>query len=198
MKTNIILTLGLFVLTLGFIGCGAPAANTTNANAKPANANTANANMAAANTATAPATDGQVIKIDEAGIQMTVPKGFKFSKDGEDMIVKTEDEGVEVRFTVPKDGDYDKARVDAAKEIDTYIKDVKIEQKDKKEDVNGMEGLIYSGTGIDREDGKHVDWDMTLIKTDKKPVLVISYAEEASMMKNASALSSFFMSVKKQ
>ena len=37
MKTNIILTLGILALSLGFIGCGAPAANSSNANAnKPA------------------------------------------------------------------------------------------------------------------------------------------------------------------
>src|SRR6185436_20977131 len=98
MKINLILTLGLLTLTLGFIGCGAPAANTTNANAKPANAANTTANTAntAANTATAPAVDGQVIKIEEAGIQVTVPKGFKFSKDGEDTIIQSEDEGVDI------------------------------------------------------------------------------------------------------
>ena len=58
---------------------------------------------------------------------MTVPKGFKHSKDGEDIIVKTEDEGVDIRFTVPKDGDYNKALVDAATEVDDYLKDVKVE-----------------------------------------------------------------------
>lgn len=65
---NIILTLGVLTLTLGFIGCGAPAANNTAAN-KPANANTAanttNTNTAAntaantaSNTAAAPAASG--------------------------------------------------------------------------------------------------------------------------------------------
>lgn len=64
---NIILALGVVVLTFGFIGCGAPAAN--NSNVKPANAaanttntaaNTANTAAAntAANTAAAPATAG--------------------------------------------------------------------------------------------------------------------------------------------
>ena len=57
---NIILALGILTLTLGFIGCGAPAAN--NANAKPANAaNTSNTNSgsnSASNTAAAPATNG--------------------------------------------------------------------------------------------------------------------------------------------
>jgi hypothetical protein len=111
--------------------------------------------------------------------------------------VQTDDEGVEVRFTVPKDGDYDKARADAAKEIDTYIDDVKIEEKDVKKDINGMEGLTYSGSGKD-EDGKSVLWEMTIIKTEKKPVLAIIYAEKPSMEKYAAQLKTFFDSVKKQ
>lgn len=40
MKNNIILTLSILALTLGFVGCGAPAAN-VNVNVKPANANAA-------------------------------------------------------------------------------------------------------------------------------------------------------------
>ena len=43
--------------------------------------------MSNANTTAA---DGDVLKIDEAGIIMTVPKGFKFSKDGEDTIVQSD------------------------------------------------------------------------------------------------------------
>lgn len=132
MRTNTIITAGILAISAGLVGCGAPAAN-TNAN-KPANTNAnkpaanAPANTTAANTAAAPASDGQVIKLDEAGIMMTVPKGFKFSKDGEDTIVKTEDEGVDIRFTVPKDGDYEKAMGDAGTEIDDYLDDVKIEE----------------------------------------------------------------------
>lgn len=192
-----ILTLVITVVATAFAACGGATTN-TNTNKPAANANV---NKPAANTNTdkayAPA-DGDTIKIDEAGIQMTVPKGFKFEKDGEDTIVSTEDEGVAVRFHVPKDGDYDKARVDAAKSIDEYVTDVKIEQKDKKDTINGMEALVYSGTGKDKEDGKEINWDMTLLKTDKKPVLAIIYAEKPSMEKHGAALKTFFDSVKKQ
>jgi len=202
MKTNVILTTGLLAASLGLIGCGAPAANTANAN-KPANtnaaantANTAAANTAAANTATAPATDGTVIKIDEAGIMMTVPKGFKFSKDGEDTIVKTEDEGVDIRFTVPKDGDYDKVVADAAKEIDDYLNDVKIVDKGSKVDVDGMEGITMNGTATN--EGESLVWDLTIIKAPKKPVLANIYAEKASIEKHGAAVKAFFKSIKKQ
>ncbi len=197
---NIILTLGVLTLTLGFIGCGAPAAN--NANAKPANtnanANTTNTNAAntAANTATAPAADGQVIKIEEAGIQITVPKGFKFSKDGEDTIVQSEDEGVDVRFSVPADGDYDKAVTAAAGEIDDYLKNVKIDSKEgQKRDVNGMEGTSLTGTATN--DGADVVWNLTIVKAPKKPVLVNIYADKSSLEKYATQTKALLDSLKK-
>ena len=201
MKNNIIIATGLLACSMGLAGCGAPAANTANAN-KPANtaANTANtatntaANTAAANTAAAPATDGQVIKIEEAGLQMTVPKGFKFSKDGEDTIVKTEDEGVDIRFTVPKDGDYDKALADAAKEVDDYLNDVKVENKGTKTTVNGMEAMTFSGTA--KNEGEDLVWNLTVIKTSKKPVLANIYAEKASIEKHSADIKKFLDSVK--
>lgn len=200
MKTNTIISVGLLALSAGLIGCGSPAANTA-AN-KPANttnttANTTSntaANTSAANTATAPATDGQVIKIDEGGLQMVVPKGFKFSKDGEDTIVKTEDEGVDIRFTVPKSGDYEAAMADAGKEIDDYLKNVKIENKGSKTTVNGMEATTLSGTATN--EGEDVVWNLTVIKTTKKPVIVNIYAEKPSIEKHSADIKKFLDSVK--
>jgi len=127
---------------------------------------------------------------------MTVPKGFKFSKDGEDTIVKTEDEGVDIRFTVPKDGDYEKAMGDAGTEIDDYLDDVKIEKKDVKTVVDGMEATTLSGTA--KNAGESLVWNLTIIKTPKKPVIVNIYAEKASLDKNGAAVKAFFESIKKQ
>jgi hypothetical protein len=192
-----ILTLVIAVVAVAIAACGG-AATTTNTNTnKPA----VNANKPAttpANSNTTAATEGDTLKIDEAGIQMTVPKGFKFEKDGEDTIVSTEDEGVAVRFHVPKDGDYEKAIADAATNIDDYITDVKIEEKGAKKTVNGMEAYSSSGTGKDKEDKKEVNWELTILKTDKKPVLAIIYAEGPSLEKHGAALKTFFDSVKKQ
>lgn len=194
-----ILTLVIAVVAIAIAACGGAAPNANTNKTATTNANTNKpAATPAANTNTEKAAEGDVLKIDEAGIQMTVPKGFKFEKDGEDTIVSTEDEGVAVRFHVPKDGDYDKAIADAAKNIDEYITDVKIEEKGVKKTVNGMEAYSSSGTGKDKEDKKEVNWELTILKTDKKPVLAIIYAEGPSMEKHGAALKTFFDSVKKQ
>lgn len=210
MKIKLIAISGVAALAAVISACGG-AATTTNTvnNAKPANttnaannttnstaANTANSTANAGNTATAPATTGDVVRIDEAGVMMTIPKGFKHSKDGEDIIVMTEDEGVDIRFTVPKDGDYNKVIMDAAQEIDDYLKDVKVEDKGSKVDVNGMEATSMSGTATN--EGEPVMWDLTVINAPKKPVLANIYAEKTSLEKHGAAVREFLKSVKKQ
>lgn len=212
MKLKVILTLG--VASLAFSACTATGtANLANKAANAANiaanstgnavntvANTAsnvtNSNVAANSNSTAKM-EGDVLKIDDAGIMMTVPKGFKFSKDGEDTIVQTEDEGVEVRFTVPKDGDYDKAVSAAATELDSYLDDVKITKNSEKITIDGMEATSIHGTAKDSEK-EDVEFDLTVIKAPKKPVLATIYAEKASMEKHGADVQKFLQSVKKQ
>jgi hypothetical protein len=211
-----ILTIALAALT--FSACNGGAANTANTLANKAgnavntvantasnaansvvntNATTGATNTNSASNSTGSDAGGQVIKIDEAGIQMTVPAGFKFSKDGEDTVVKTDDEGVEVRFTVPKDGDYGKAITDAAEELDSYLKDVKIDDKGSKTDVNGMDATEMNGSAKDKA-GETVMWDLTVINAPKKPVLANIYAEKPSLDKHAAEVKTFLKSVKKQ
>lgn len=212
MKFKVVSTLGVASLAFAFAACGGAATNNSNLADKAGNAantvantagNTVNAvsNAATTNGAsnanlTDSTTEGDVLKIDEAGIMMTVPKGFKFSKDGEDTVVQSEDEGVDIRFTVPKDGDYNKIVTDAAKEIDEYLDDVKVEDKGSKVDVNGMEGTQLEGTA--KNEGETVDWNLTIINAPKKPVLVNIYAEKASMEKYGAQVKAFVKSVKKQ
>lgn len=212
MRLKVILTLG--VASLAFSACTATGtANLANKAANAANiaanstgnavntvantaSNVANSNVAANSNSTAKM-EGDVLKIDDAGIMMTVPKGFKFSKDGEDTIVQTEDEGVEVRFTVPKDGDYDKAVSAAATELDSYLDDVKITKNGEKITIDGMEATSIHGTAKD-SDKEDVEFDLTVIKAPKKPVLATIYAEKASMEKHGADVQKFLQSVKKQ
>lgn len=199
MKTNILLTLGVATLSVAFSGCSASVStgnNTTNTNAaRPVNT-TANTNSTTTNTNTAAPVGGEVVKIEEGGLQMTLPKGFVSKKDGDGILVHTADEGVAVRFSVPADGDYEKAVDGAAKQLDEFIKDIKVEQEAKSDTVNGLEVTSSFGTGKD-ENGKQVGWELTIVKTDKKPVLAIMYAEKASVEKHSADLDAFFKSIKK-
>lgn len=205
MKLKNITFIGLVASAIAFSACGSATTNTTNStnttNAnKPATSNTNSTNStsntnAASNTNSSAKVDGDVVNIDEAGITMVIPKGFKYSKDGEDIIVKTEDDGVDIRFTVPKDGDYNKVITEAAQEIDDYLTDVKIEDKGSKINVNGMEATSMSGTATN--EGEAVSWDLTIINAPKKPVLANIYAEKTSLEKHGAAVKKFLESVKK-
>ena len=196
MRTNVIITLCVAATAALFSACGAPAANNT---AKPANAAPATATTASpvtpATKADAPATDGQVIKIEEAGIQVTAPKGWKFEKDGGDTIIKSEDEGIDFRFSVPADGDYEAALKNAATEIDDYLKDVKVDKTGDKRTVGGMEATSMNGTA--KNEGEDVAWNLTIINAPKKPVLVNIYAAKSSIDKYAKETVALMESIKK-
>ncbi len=202
MTNKIILTLGVAAAAAAFTACGAPAANTTNTAAnKPANTNTASntaANTAAntaSNTAAAPATDGQLIKIEEAGIQVTAPKGWNFKKEGEDTVITNADGEIDFRFSVPEDGDYEAAIKGAAAELDSYLKNVKIDNPGSETKVDGMDARGMSGTA--KNEGVDVAWNLTVIKGPKKPVLVNVYATKDALQKHEKETMALMNSVKK-
>lgn len=176
----------------------APAANkpatSTNTNAtSSSNSTTSNS------TATAPATSGgEVVKIDDGGIQMTLPKGYTSEKEAGATIVTSEDGTVSIIFSAEDAADFEAAVKASAAEVDKILKDVKVDQKGEKGTTNGMETVSSNGTGVDKETGKKVIWDLTAIKTDKKPVLAVSTAEDASFKKNSANLDALFDSIKKQ
>jgi hypothetical protein len=176
------------------------------ANAAPANTTTPNTNAAAPantnaaapanSTAAAPATDGSNIKIEDAGIQFIVPKGFKMSKEGGETVVSTDDDAVETRFSVPAGDDYETAVKDAAKELDSYLDDVKISGEPSKGTVDGMTLTSLKGNGKDA-DGKEVHFALQILDSPKKPVLINTYAEAAGLEKYSKELDGFYKSIKK-
>jgi hypothetical protein len=170
------------------------AVTTTNSNT--ANTNAANTSATSNSTAAAPATDGSTIKIEEAGIQFNVPKGFKMSKEGGETVVSTDDSAVETRFSVPAGDDYEAAVKDAAKELDSYLDDVKMSGEPSKGTVDGMTLTSLKGTGKD-SDGKAVHFALQILDSPKKPVLINTYAEEAGLEKYSKELDGFYKSIKK-
>ncbi len=218
MKIKLI-TLSIAALTVaGLSACGGAATNVANkvgnaantvsntagntanvvSNATTTNTNTGNT---MANTAAAPATDGTVINIDEAGLTMTAPKGMNFSKDGGDVIVKSDDNGVDTRFTVLNDENVDKVIGDAFKEVDEYVKDAKFTSKEgKKSSSNGLDITSWDGSGK-ADNGDEVQFQLAIVSipdSPKKPVMALTYAEKESIDSHKAELDKFFSSIKKQ
>jgi len=187
----------LIAITAAFIAACGGAANTNTAKpASPAAASPAKSAEPATKADAAPAaTDGQVVKIDEAGIQVTAPKGWNFKKEGEDTVITSADEEIDFRFSVPADGDYEAAIKGAAKELDSYLKNVKIDNPGNETKVDGMDARGMSGTATN--EGVDVAWNLTVIKGPKKPVLVNIYATKDALEKHSKETMALMNSVKK-
>ena len=181
-----------------------PAGN-ANANATTNSTNTANTN--ASNTSansnkdskeTSSSTSGDSVSMDSAGIKMTLPKGFGVEKDGDVLTVTTPDKGFAVIFMALEGKDFASATKAMADQLDKDMKDVKVEEKDKKGEVNGMETISSGGTGVDKETGKHVVWKMAALNAPKKPVLATAIGDADSIEKHGKEIGELLDSVKKQ
>jgi hypothetical protein len=198
MKIYFSLILCALALTLGSFGCGSPAAN--NAASPPASADTAKATTntnGAANIDTSNKLEGETVKNDEAGLQMIVPKTFKSAKDGQETVYKTADDGVSIRIAVPKDGTYEATVANAAKEIGTYLTDVKVNATAKDRTLNGMGTTEMTGTGKTK-DGKAVTWNATVVNAPKRPVILAVYGQKDEFEKSQTDIKRFLDNVKKQ
>ena len=217
MKIKIIALSGLVAAATLISACGAVtvttnSTNTANANKPATNANaTTNStntnsnasNSSAANTNkdtkdSASTTSGDSVSMDSAGIKMTLPKGFTVEKEGDVLTVTTPDKGFAVIFIALDGKDFAAATKDMAAELDKGMKDVKVEEKDKKGEVNGMETISSGGTGVDKETSKPVVWKMAALNAPKKPVLATAIGDADSIEKHGKEIGALLDSVKKQ
>jgi len=191
MKLNAIILLSAAALSLGSIGCGSPAATTSNA-ARPASTpDSVTADLVKANKI-----EGDVVQIEDAGLQVLVAKGMKQAKDGQDTVVKTSDGGVDIRLTTPKEGTFDAVVANAPKQIGTYLKDVKVNAQADNRTLNGMKTSELTGTGK-TANGKTVQWNMTVVDGPKRPTIVNIYADKENIAKAQSDIKVFLDNIKK-
>lgn len=196
MRINFSLILSSLALSIGAIGCGSPAAN--NAVTAPVNSAVATTNTnGAANIETSAKLEGEPLKVEEAGLQLIVPKPFKASKDGEETVLKRTDGGVEMRVTTHKDVKYETVRANATKEMAGYLTDVKVNTTAKERSFNDMAVTEMTGTGKTK-DGKSVTWNAWAFNAPKSPVMVTIYGEKENFEKSQTDIKRFLDSIKKQ
>src|SRR4051794_29411918 len=136
MKTNILLTLAVFVISLGFIGC----------NSSPKAGSTAGNKVATANSA-APASGDDTLTIAESGIILTVPPGFAHEQDGDEILITSPDDGINITLSAADEADYESAREDGQEDLEEDITDVKIVEEDAAKKINGFDASSSTGTG---------------------------------------------------
>lgn len=80
-----------------------------------------------------------------AGIEVTLPAGWFYEIEGENMTVFTEDETLGVNFTVLKSADIDAALTEVDNMLETEFNNIQIGEAEDI-DVNGLYGVWVDGT----------------------------------------------------
>jgi predicted Zn-dependent protease len=193
--------LALSLVTVFFAGCSNKAnnANTTttttnNGNTKmtssPPTTNSATSNM---NAPTSTTGAGETFTHPEAGVQMTLPAGWKSNNEGETMTVGPADDLINVVLWVPEGDNFEKAVDDLAEEMDKVVKNSKITQPGKETTHNGMQAYTTGGTG--EVDGKEIVWSVDMLKA-KKPFIVLTFGAPQQSEDHASKYKQFLGSLK--
>ena len=141
-----------------------------------------------------PANECGTLTNKDAGVQFTVPKGWKCEEEDGALTVSSPDEGVAVSFVVVSDSTIDKAIDAAFDELGKIIKKPKIEQEAAEVDINNLKAIITTGSG--ELDGHQVGWGLHIL-LGKKPLVVIIIGSIDSIKKHTREASQLFESFKR-
>ena len=130
----------------------------------------------------------------EAGIEFTLPKGWKAKPDGEVITVSTADDSLQMVFWVPEEDTFDAAVKELDKELSKTVKNTKVTSKGKQDTHNGMPHYGESGTGD--VEGATIAWSVDVLAA-KKPVIILTFAAPGLFEKHATEFSKLIESIKK-
>jgi hypothetical protein len=153
----------------------------------------ASANSLAASSRTVPQ-DNRSFTHKDAGIEFTLPKGWKAKPDGEVITVSSADDSVQMVFWVPDADTFDAAVKELDKELGKTVKNTKITSKGKQDTHNDM--LHYGESGTGEVEGATIAWSVDVLAA-KKPVIILTFAAPEFLEKNAADLVKLIESIKK-
>jgi hypothetical protein len=130
----------------------------------------------------------------DAGIEFTLPKGWKAKPDGEVITVSSADDSVQMVFWVPDADTFDAAVKELDKELGKTVKNTKITSKGKQDTHNDM--LHYGESGTGEVEGATIAWSVDVLAA-KKPVIILTFAAPEFLEKNAADLVKLIESIKK-
>ena len=138
--------------------------------------------------------DNRTFNHKEAGVEFTLPKGWKAKPDGEVITVSTGDDSLQMVFWVPDEDTFDAAVKDLDKELGKTVKNVKITDKGTSDTHNGMPHFSEGGTGV--VDGATIEWSVDVLAA-KKVVIILTFAAPGIAEKHAEEAAQFITSIKK-
>lgn len=120
-----------------------------------------------------PSGAGETFTHPDAGVQFTLPAGWKTQGEGEKIIATSEHEAISVVLWVPRGDDFDKATDDLMKQLDNVIKNPQITTPGTESTHNGMRAYTAAGTG--EVNGQNIVWEVDVLQA-KKPFFVVTFA----------------------
>jgi hypothetical protein len=171
----------------------ATTANSTPAQKTPPPISASSATPTAATPATPAATGpGEEVSLDEVGLKYTIPAGW--IKQTPETLVSA-DQKLAIIFVTPPEGDAQAVLAQIAGNLDSKLKDVKVEGEATEHEINGISSYSLEGTGTTPE-GQKMEWALELM-VGIKPIILLEMAEEGAFDANEAAFAAFEESFEK-
>jgi predicted Zn-dependent protease len=120
-----------------------------------------------------PSGAGETFTNSQAGIQFTLPAGWKTKAEGETITATSEHDAVSVVLWVPRGDDFDKATEDLKQQLAQVIKNPQVTTPGQETTHNGMRAYTAAGTGD--VNGERIIWEVDVLQA-KKPFFVLTFA----------------------
>ncbi|HYG81404.1 MAG TPA: hypothetical protein VD861_13495 [Pyrinomonadaceae bacterium] len=191
MKTlKVTLTLGLAAAL--FAGCAKNANNTNSTNSTTTTTSNTSSKVttpAATPAATMPTPStpvgstagpsspsgaGETFTHPDAGVQFTLPAGWKTTGEGEKIIATSEHEAISVVLWVPRGDDFEQATEELKEQLRQIIQNPQVTTPGTESTHNGMRAYTAAGTG--EVNGQPILWEVDILQA-KKPFFVVTFAE---------------------
>ena len=120
-----------------------------------------------------PSGAGEIFTHREAGVQFTLPAGWKTKNEGETLIATSEHEAISVVLWVPRGDDFDKATDELKQQLQSVIKNPQVTTPGQEITHNGMRAYTAAGRG--EVSGQPILWEVDVLQA-KKPFFVVTFA----------------------
>ena len=142
----------------------------------------------------APARNDRVLTNPEAGLQFELPRGWRAEERGEDLLIWTADDTIQLDLWVPDEDSFDLALRNLDKDLSKVVKNVRVLDRGSSDTHNGMRHFSTGGTGT--VDGRRCEWNVDVFDA-KKVALLLSFWAPGIADRHASEALLFFNSIKR-
>jgi len=121
-----------------------------------------------------PSGAGETFTHPDAGVQFTLPAGWKTTGEGEKIIATSEHEAISVVLWVPRGDDFEQATEELKEQLRQIIQNPQVTTPGTESTHNGMRAYTAAGTG--EVNGQPILWEVDILQA-KKPFFVVTFAE---------------------